>query len=442
MENEVKQAAESSVRGFLRRHGMLFEDIDTEKELASFMREMDRVARGETGSVKMIPAWYGEYNPDEPHRPVIVLDIGGTNVRGAVVSPDAEGEGRIVRLPAFLTPGSEKEIDTASFFLEIARRISSAPEWTAVYGEKDDPREAGNLSICFSLATIPGKDRDAVMIAGGKQLKIRDMLGKKVGESFREALQALGRRSDMRITVTNDSIAAALGGYLYPSAGAFGGYVGFIYGTGTNLCYREKTGEMINVESGAYDGFPAGDIDDRYDASLIDTGDDRFEKMVSGGYQGGLMEYIVRIAGGEGLLSRKACELMTGGDPLDARQISAFANDPEGDGRIASAVRAADDPEREKAVLLALVDYVTRRSACLCSIAITGVLLRAGTGTEAGRPAFIIAEGSTYLKQKDFRLYLDRFMREFAAERHGLFYEFHTMEDAVLKGTAVAGLSE
>ena len=441
MVEERKQNVAGDVCSFLHRHGMLADDIDMEKELACFMEDMDRVSRGGTGSVKMIPAWYGDYSPEEPHRPVVVLDIGGTNVRSAVVSADEKGSGSIRKLPSFLTPGIEKEIDTAEFFLEIVRGVTSAPEWTAVYGERDDPREAGNLSICFSLATIPEKDRDAVMIAGGKQLKICDMLGKKVGENFRQALCSLGKRSDMRITVTNDSVAAALGGYLYPSQRSFGGYVGFIYGTGTNLCYREKTGEMINVESGAYNGFPAGDIDDLYDASLIDTGDDRFEKMVSGGYQGGLMRYIVRTAADEGLLSRNACCGMTEGAPLDAKQISAFANDPEGDGRIAVAIRAADDPEREREVLLVIIDKVTERSACLCGIALTGVLLRAGIGIKKDQPAFIIAEGSTYLKQKDFRTKLDRFMRELAGERHGLFYEFHTMEDAVQKGAAVAGLS-
>ena len=426
---------------FLERHGLLADCIDREKALSGFMLDMERVAGGGQGSVKMIPSWVGVYVPEEKHDPVIVLDIGGTNVRSAVVSPDEKGLGSIMHLPSFLTPGIEEETDTASFFLEIARRVSSSPEWNRVYGEEGALRGAGNLSICFSLATVPQKDRDAVMVAGGKQIRIRDMIGQKVGASFTQALRSLGKRHDMRITVTNDSVAAALAGYLYPSGISYSGYIGFIYGTGTNLCYREKTGEMINVESGAYCSFPTGDIDDLFDSSLIDTGHDRFEKMVSGGYQGGLMQYIMQAAVHEGLLSRPFFRQLFSEGPLDAGQISAFANDPEGDGRIAAALALALDPAVEREALLLIVDQVTGRSACLCSIALTGVLLRAGIGTLPDAPAFIMAEGSTYLKQKDFRPRLEQYMQELAAEQHQLFYEFHTMEDAVLKGTAVASLS-
>ena len=68
------------------------------------------------------------------------------------------------------------------------------------------------------------------------------------------------------------------------------------------LAYQENDEVMINIESGAYCGFPTGDIDDLFDATLIDAGQDRFEKMVSGGYQGGLMSFILGKAVEENLL--------------------------------------------------------------------------------------------------------------------------------------------
>ena len=431
----------AAAREFMHRHGMLADDIDRERELARFMEDMDRVSRGGKGTVRMIASYIGRYLPEEGSPGVMVLDIGGTNVRSAMVLPDKDGPGKVVHLPPFLTPGVEEETDTASFYLEIARRVCAAPEWDACYlGSR-----GRDLGICFSLATIPQDDRDAVMAAGGKQIRIRDMLGKKVGESFRQALAALGQSCDHRITVTNDSVAAALAGCMVPGADRYSGYVGFIYGTGTNLCCRMEDGTMVNVESGAYCGFPTGDIDDAFDRTLIDTGDDRFEKMVSGGYQGGLMEQILSAAAVDGLISRDTFDRIMADGPLEARDISAFAYEPEGSGRIAAAVRAGKEgvsgESRERVRILHLIDLVTKRSACLCSIAITGVLLYAGIGRDASAPALIMAEGSTFLKQKDFREQLDGYMEELAGREYALSWEFQTMEDAVLRGTAVASLS-
>ena len=214
--------------------------------------------------------------------------------------------------------------------------------------------------------------------------------------------------------------------------------MGFIYGTGTNICYREPSGELINVESGAYTGFPAGDMDDAYDKTLIDTGDDRFEKMVSGGYQGGLMMHILEKGAAEGMIRRTTYERLRDTGGITSKDISAFAKDPESSGRIADACAEAS----EKEFLLELFDLITERSARLCSIVITAALLRAGIGTDHKAPAFITAEGSTFLKQKDFREKLERQMDALAGEKYRLFWEFHTVENAVMKGIAAAAAGE
>ena len=45
----------------------------------------------------------------------------------------------------------------------------------------------------------------------------------------------------------------------------------------------------------------------------------------------------------------------------------------------------------------------TGKSALLCSVTFTTALLRAEIGRSPQAPALIMAEGSTYLKQKGFR---------------------------------------
>ena len=114
-------------------------------------------------------------------------------------------------------------------------------------------------------------------------------------------------------------------------------------------------------------------------------------------------------------------------------------------GRIASACNSYPDGEADRAFLYALFDGITARSACLCAVTLTAALMRSAaenTQDTPSLPAFITAEGSTFAKQKDFRSMLEAFMSEFAAARHGFSYEFHTVEDTVLKGTAISCLSE
>lgn len=482
-------AARSAAEQFLRRHHMCADQIDMEEQLQKLLKEMDQVRAGildrNGNRVKMIPSYIGSFHAPAHPTQVTVIDIGGTNVRSAVVTLGPEGTLRMDQRLSFLTPGVKEETDTAHFFRDIAEGVRAD-----LYTD--------HIGICFSLATIPQRDGDAVMCAGGKQIRIRDMIGKKVGQSFREALAGLGMNADhYHITVVNDTVAAALGGQ--GEMQHYSTYIGFIYGTGTNLCYREKeSGEMINVESGAYCGFPTGDIDDLYDQSMIDTGADRFEKMVSGGYQGGLMECVLHTAMLEGEFSRPTYEKImclnaSGQDTssnqtafsdqtvpsgqmncsgrkavshqtessvqmnspagarssrITSRDISTFSIDPFGadhGGRIASACNSSPDGEADRAFLYALFDGITARSACLCAVTLTAALMRStaqNTQNTPSLPAFITAEGSTFAKQKDFRSMLEAFMSDLAAARHGFSYEFHTVEDTVLKGTAISCLSE
>lgn len=425
MDSTIKRP-QGPVADFLLRHRLCASAYDWEEQLDNLLREMDAVRAGASGSLKMIPTRLelGAL----PARPVSVtaIDIGGTNVRSAIVTLDRGAVVGIERLPAFRTPGLGRQVSIREFFRIIADGVR--------------PHLSENpIGICFSLAAAPLPDGDAVATAGAKQLDIPDLLGSRIGASFRAAASELGLPCRQRITVTNDTLAAALGGRLDAGPGRYSGFVGFIYGTGTNIAYREPSGDMINVESGAYCGFPTGDIDDLYDRGHIDPGCDRFEKMVSGGYQGGLMTLVLEAAEREGLLSagfsRRLADALAG-EALGSADISTFSNDPAEGGPIACACAC----EADRQAVAAICDAMTGRSAFLCSVTIAAALLRAQIGRTPSAPAFITAEGSTYLRQKGFREMLDACMAEYARRRHGLYGEFHPVSDAVIKGTAIAAL--
>ena len=426
--------AVAAARDFMTRHGMYYEQIDMETELQKFMAAMEADFREKGRTGRMIPNYIGDYPAPVGEKTVTVIDIGGTNVRSARVTLGPHGLERISGLCSFLTPGVAEETDTAGFYANVVEGVRR----NLVSDE---------IGICFSLATIPQKDRDAVMVAGGKQIRITDMLGKKVGESFRQAMAERGLDRGQRITVINDTVAAALGGraaFEEKDRPVYSSYIGFIYGTGINMCYREPSGEWINTETAAYCTFPTGDIDDAFDAGLIDPGGDRLEKMVSGGYQGGLMSCILETAARENEISETTwaalCDNAAAGrrGPLSGADISAFTKDPAGDNMIANA--CADDRDRE--VIARICDLITERSARICTVVLTAVLIRSEAGRDPHAPVFITAEGSTYLKQAGFKEKLIRNMNAFARRGHGMYFELYNVQDVILRGIAVASLSE
>ena len=421
----VKKDSES----FLREHGLDASLIDPKRELSKLLAEMEEAYQGKERSVKMIPYFIGKYRPPKEERHVTVVDIGGTNVRSAVVTIGMYGSCLIEDYRSF--PRPDGMMTTARFFDEIALQMKGQ-------------LETGKLGICFSLATIPQPDGDAVITAGGKQIQISDMLGKKVGESFREAARRTGAGTVRDASVVNDTVAVTLGGASFRKENAFAGQIGFVYGTGVNMAYTEPDGRLVNTEMGAYGGFPTGNLDDAFDAALIDPGLDRFEKMVSGGYQGGLAALLIQAAVREGCLNSPSFGNPLKWQGLSSRDISAFSLAPVGENKLARACQK----EQDRDFLVHLFDGLSRRSALLCSIALTACMRRSlgKTGIE-DRPPFpggymfqITAEGSTFEKQAGFATYLDTCLHSLAGESFGYTYQINQVKDAVLRGIAAACL--
>ena len=111
----------SAVDDFLLRHRLCADAYDWGEELARFLNEMDSVRRGRPGSLKMIPMALGTRPlPDEPVT-VAAIDIGGTNVRAALVTLTRRGVLSIDRRPAFRTPGIGRRTRFALGFPSRAR---------------------------------------------------------------------------------------------------------------------------------------------------------------------------------------------------------------------------------------------------------------------------------------------------------------------------------
>jgi hexokinase len=432
-----------AVRDFLSYYGMYYGNSSQVDLFRNFLSEMEKGLAGEKSSLEMIPTYLKDGRSIEARKPVIVIDIGGTNVRIATICFNAEGQPEIGDYRTYPTPGTKEEITSEEFFREIARFLRPVIDKSSLIG------------CCFSFATAPQADKDATVIAVGKQLKVKGLIGQKVAENLKRALTAENLANSQRIVVLNDSVAAMLGGETVHRDRKFSGHVGFIFGTGTNVCYVERnqnikkitnadpSGSMIiNVESCGYNGFPRGVIDREFDETLIDFGKDQYEKMVSGKYQGGLVLKVIQKAMGDGLFTGAFSENFRPITALSAREIDDFLNYPFGNNRLAQCCPAEPEAAKDdRRTLYYLIDALNERSALLCSVVLGAVIRKGNIGSNPCLPVYVTAEGSTFYRSKNFREKLNCYIKIFLNDELGLYPEFFRVEDVTLVGTGIAGLT-
>ena len=225
--------------------------------------------------------------------------------------------------------------------------------------------------------------------------------------------------------------------------------IGFILGTGTNTCYPEKTSRikhypvedgggtmLINMESGAYAGFPRGEADRLLDESDPLPGNHLYEKMVSGVYMGKLIRLATGSAAERGLFSPVFRERLAAAGNFRAVDADAFVREPKGDNLLSGLCSS----ENDRQVLLNIVYRLYERAAKLVAVNLTAVMEEAGLGKDPLRPALIAAEGSSFWKSALFLPMLTKILEHFAKEERGLSYTVTAVPSANLIGSAAAAL--
>lgn len=426
------------VADFLKNTQMDYKSIDIDENCRQFIEEMKSGLCGNESSLKMIPTYLSFGGSVPKNEPVIVLDAGGTNFRVAVVKFDSSGNPVISNFKIYKMPGTENEISSDEFFETVISYI------VPVINDSE------KIGVCFSYAAEPSKNMDGTVLEIGKQLKIKNFVGKKIGAGLNAALKRHGISKGKKIIVLNDSAATLLGGKAAAENRIFDGYIGFILGTGTNTCYLEKlesikkicsdesNGSMIiNMETGGYKKFKRSVIDRNFDEKTIDEGRSSFEKMISGKYQGGLLLETLSAASCEDIFSPNfKLRLKTEIKTLNASEIDEFLYYPYGGNRLS---RCCDSEEDRRALYL-LIDNMTERSARLVLINLVSVMVSAGIGSNPLKPVCITAEGSAFYKSKLFKSKLDYYIRRYMNDKMHLYCDILNPRNVTLVGTAIAAL--
>lgn len=453
------------VNEFFKKYGMDADSIDLDRNCAIFMEEMNRgladnggeggqgggLNGGQDGSpngssndassLLMIPT-YIEMEKELPvNEPVIAIDAGGTNFRVAVIHIDESKKIIIDDFKLWPMPGTKGEIGKEEFFDTMASYIE--PVINRSY----------KISFCFSYPAQILPNRDGRLIKFSKEVKVRDVEGELIGRNLLDALKKRGCTGEKSIIILNDTVATLLAGKAASPGRIFDGYIGFILGTGTNICYaeeckkiakvpelKEKEGSMlINAESGAYNKVPRGRIDIEFDSTTTNPGDFVFEKTISGAYQGGLLMSVLQKAAAEGIISAGTAAKLAGISELASRDIDEFLYYPYGSNVLASCISSSGHDD-DRIALYYIIDGLLERAARFIAFSLTAVLEKTGNGKNPCKPACITADGTTFYKSKLLRGKLDHYIKTYTNERKGIYCEFVKVENGTLIGTAIAGL--
>ena len=366
------------------------EKIDRQAMIATFLSEMEKGLKGEPSSLRMIPTYVGVNGKIPQGAKAAVLDAGGTNFRSAVVSIPPTIEDKMNQP----MPGAKSDVTEDEFYGAFAEELKRvAPKATVKkYG------------WCFSYNCDATPELDAKLNCWTKGIRAPTIVGQYVGK---ELLKRLGGGE---IAIVNDTVATLLAAKATEGDKTYSSYLGFILGTGTNTAYVEKnrnivklqgldpSGSMIiNAESGSFDKLAQSNFDKAMDQKTQDPGHNPLEKMIAGGYLGGVGLELYKAAAKAGLFSAKAASAIGGIGALETMDFDNFCAAFKKEGRDNPLDAIFADPDDAK-MARRLGIPVFERAAVLTAIHLAAFCIKSGEGADDSAPIAINADGSTYYK--------------------------------------------
>ena len=428
-----------TAREFIKESGLTATMEDFHRWVADFKGEMAAGLAGRPSSLRMIPTYISAETLPRNGQSAIVLDAGGTNLRIALmefVPGKGPKESYFNTVPMLGTRG---RLTIGQFYDKLAALIAPIAE------------KSRHIGFCFSFPCEILPNLDGKILHFDKEVDIEGAAGSILGQGLRAALERRGLPHDHRVVVINDTVAAMLGA-MAQNVGGAGDYMGFILGTGTNICasfansditkvpgLSAKSGTtVINLESGGFDKLTRTAIDLVFDATTANPGDQVLEKLISGAYQGPMVLAYLQTARAAGVFTPAGAEGIANMTGLTARDISHFIRDPQAPGLLHD---VAQNDADQKAVT-AILDAFFRRSALLTAATLCAVLDATGQAKDPERPVNIAAEGTAFYKCPLLHEYLIRDMEELGAKTLGLYSHFVRGENPNLTGSALAALAE
>ena len=406
---------------FLRAHGQSAENIDIETSLENFRRQMQQGLEGK-GGIPMIPTYLMNVDRSRIKTGVkqILIDAGGTNFRSAIGYFDEQGKVVIENLRKTTMPASDRLLSKSEFYNAIGTNINRLLS----HGK--------NVGFCFSYPVDMNKDLDGKVVMFSKEVKAPEVIGTRVGQETLKACKQYDK-TDRKIVILNDTVATLLGGLALNSE-PFSAYLGYIYGTGTNVCYIEDTSKitkvkglpsgkmLINSECGNFDGFQQGDFDKVTIARTAVPDKQLFEKMTSGKYLADIIYEALSVAERNGIFVGK-----TNIVPFTLKDVSTFLTE--------NTFRGLFEDEQDMQLVKEICIELIRRAAKMGAIANSAMAI--ASCNDKTLPVAIVAEGTTFNKLPHYREFFEEYLTEILGT-WGIKYKILQGEELNLVGTLMA----
>ena len=347
--------------------------------------------------IKALPAFVC-LPKDKPAGEIMVLDVGGTNVRVAKIELRA-ASARFTRAEQVdkKLMGESQIVDAISadnFFqrqADLIRAVSDEPEF--------------DLGYCFSFPSTNTPDNDARLVNWTKGINVDEVIGQSLRAKIRQAIANNGQTAH-KIPVLNDTVTTLLAGAWMADCDQ---YIGLIAGTGLNAAayyrvdqigklsalekqnWREDEFMAVNLEVGNFAPNFLTEYDDALDARRLDDnpGKQRIEKAMSG-------RYIAPIFGQ--IVGRKRCLTLPAPFAFDPDDIHAHA------GQVAA---LRDYPDE---AIAQVAQAVINRSADFVAVILAGIMMgqNAHHASESApapqsHTTGILVEGSLFWRTDGYR---------------------------------------
>lgn len=414
------------VEQFLQKHNQSTNNIDVSRMVALAMEEMRQGLRQNDATIPMIPTYLQNIGRDKikPGKRLLI-DAGGTNFRSAVGYFDENGNVQIERLQKTKMPASDEFMTKEQFYNKIAQNVANLVD------------DCVDVGFCFSYQVDMQPNMDGRVVMFSKEVKAPEVVGTFVGAETLSAIKAFSP-TERKIVILNDTVATLLGGMAL-SQKQYSAYVGYIFGTGTNLCYIEDTqnitkvqglpqGKMlINTEMGGTTSFTQGDFDKIVANATANPTTQLFEKMSSGKYLADVIAQAFAFGANEGLFDQPLTLV-----PFELKDVSAFLN---GETNSVHNIFASDaDRAKAREICLNLIDRSAKMGAIMNASA---VLMSC---QDKSIPVAIVAEGTTFNKLPTFRDNFEKYLKQIFAP-HGITFDILQGEELNLVGTLMATMA-
>ena len=421
---------------FLSENGFVpAADIDRQGLIATFISEMEKGLKGEKSSLMMIPTYVGVNGKIPQGAKAAVLDAGGTNFRGGIVTiPPAISDKQNQPMP-----GTKGEVDEEAFYQAFAAEVKRVLPLATTK----------KIGWCFSYPAEATPTLDAKLDHWTKNIKAPAIVGQYVGA---ELLKRLGGGE---IAIVNDTVATLLAAKATEGDKTYSSYIGFILGTGTNSAYVEKNANIlklqgadpagtmiINAESGGFDKIETSAFDKAADAKTGNPGEHIFEKLIAGAYLGPVGLEIYKAAAKEGLFSKKAADAISGLGALETMDFDNFCaafKKPGRDNVLDAIFADADDAKMARRLGIPVFE----RAAVLTAVHLAAFVIKSGEGNDAAAPVAINADGSTYYKTRaiPFAETVTKELDEMLVKSRNIHYAITPqVDDAPMVGAGIAAM--